>query len=181
MRDLMKLHLFVVACLLLPAVAGAGDPPKATGNDETAAKPGIEWLTYDQGITKAQAEDKPIVIDFYTDWCGYCKKMDRSTFKDPKVIEYMSANFVAVRVNGEEKTKMVSHDGERMSERSLTKSFGVRGFPTFWFLDSQGKKIGPAPGYKPTETFLPLLHYVRGNHYKTMSYENYLKKETGKG
>ena len=76
---------------------------------------------------------------------------------------------------------MVSHQGERMSERTLTKAYGVRGFPTYWFLDSEGKRIGPAPGYKPSETFLPLLRYVGGSHYKTMSYENYLKKEASKG
>jgi thioredoxin-related protein len=80
-----------------------------------------------------------------------------------------------------EPKKMVSHEGERVSERRLTKAYGVRGFPTFWFLDSEGKRIGPAPGYKPTSSFLPLLRYVGGNHYKTMSYESFLKKETGQG
>ena len=185
MRNSIKMHLFLIVCLLIPVVAFAGDAPKVkattASKTDTAESQGIEWLTFDQGIAKAKAEGKPIVIDFYTDWCGWCKRMDRSTFQDPKVINFMKANFVAVRVNGDEKTKMVSHEGEQMSERTLTKAFGVRGFPTFWFLDSEGKKIGPAPGYKKTEDFLSLLQYVGGNHYKTMSYENFLKKETGEG
>jgi len=183
MRNLMKLHLFLIGCLLYAAVAFAGDVQKTATTTADAKDSGaeVEWLSYDKGIEKAKAEGKPIVIDFYTDWCGYCKKMDRSTFKDPKIVGFLKDNFVTVRVNGDEKTKMVEHEGERMSERALTRSFGGRGYPTFWFLDSEGKKIGPAPGYKPTESFLPLLEYVGGNHYKTMSYENFLKKETGKG
>jgi len=181
----MKLHLFLIACLIFPAASWGGNAPKATATTasktEAAKSNGIEWLTYDKGLAKAKAEGKPVIIDFYTDWCGYCKKMDRSTFQDPKIVGFMKDKFVAVRVNGDEKTKMVSHEGEMMSERTLTKAYGVRGFPTFWFLDSEGKKIGPAPGYKSTDNFLPLLEYVSGSHYKPMSYEHFLKKETGEG
>ena len=184
MRNLMKLHWFLIGCFFFSAVAWAGDVPKTTvttANAKDAAKSeGIEWLSYDKGMAKAKEEGKPVVIDFYTKKCFYCKKMDASTFRDPEVIKFLSDNFVAVRVNGEART-MVSHEGERMSERTLTRAYGVRGFPTYWFLDSEGERIGPAPGYKPSETFLPLLRYVGGSHYKTMSYENYLKKETGKG
>lgn len=184
MRKVTKLNVFLIGCFLFCAAAWAGDAPNkasATADKKAdAATDGIQWFKYDQGVAKAKAEGKPIVIDFYTDWCGYCKKMDRSTFKDPQVIAFLRDNFVTVRVNGEAQT-MVSHEGEQMSERMLTQTYGVRGFPTFWFLDSEGKRIGPAPGFKPTETFLPLLRYVGGSHYKTMSYENFLKKETGQG
>jgi thioredoxin-related protein len=185
MRNLTKTVLIAVGILLSVQTVSAGDAPVARATNtatmkESAEPGGIQWLSFDEGIAKAQKENKPIVIDFYTTWCGYCKKMDAGTFKDPEVVRYMRENFVGVRVNGEA-TSMVSHEGERISERELARSFGVRGFPTFWFLDSTGGKIGPAPGYKPKESFLPLLRYVGGSHYKTMSYESYLKKEDGQG
>jgi len=184
MRNSMKIHWFLAACVCLatPALAQENPPKVAVKTEASAAATSeeIQWLSYDKGLARAKSEGKPVVIDFFTSWCGYCKKMDKSTFKDPAVVKFLKENFVTVRVDGEAKT-MVSHEGEQISERSLTKAYGVRGFPTFWFLDSEGKKIGPAPGYKPTEAFLPLLRYVGGSHYKTMSYENFLKKETGQG
>ena len=179
-------QLLLIACIVAWAVTPgiAGDPPatakKTAKTDAAIEHEGVEWLNYDAGIAKAKKEGKPIVIDFYTDWCGWCKKMDKSTFQDDKVVDYLKNNFVTIRVNGESQS-MVSHKGEKLSERLLTKAYGVRGFPTFWFLDSEGKQIGPAPGYKATDAFLNLLEYVGGNHYKTMSFENFVKSKSDNG
>ena len=182
MRKLTVFLTFLGVCVTgVIMSAHAGDVPATTTTADTkTAAAGIDWLTYDEGIAKAKETGKPLVIDFYTDWCGYCKKMDRETFHDPKVVEYMKQNFISVRVNGESQ-KMVSHKGEQLSERSLTKSFRVTGFPTFWFLDSAGEPIGPAPGYKPTGSWLTLLEYVGGSHYKKMSFDTFVKSKTADG
>ncbi|MEW5701015.1 MAG: thioredoxin fold domain-containing protein [Candidatus Zixiibacteriota bacterium] len=144
----------------------------------------IEWLTYDAGLAKAKAENKPIIIDFTASWCGWCKKMERETFSDPKVIKYMRDTYVPIKVWGDDTTKaaMVSHNGERMTQQRLSGAvYGVRGYPTFWFLDSQGGRIGPQSGYRSPNQFLPLIEYVGGSHYKTMSYDSFVQKRNGKG
>jgi thioredoxin-related protein len=185
MRYPTKTLLILAAAVLVASAVFAQTPTKTkkatTAEMKPAAKKAeVEWLGYDEGLAKAAKEDKPVMINFYTSWCGYCKKMDRSTFKDPKVIDFLEENFVTVRINAESK-EMVSHEGEQVSLRRLARLYGVRGYPTFWFLDSNGDRIGPAPGFKTAETFLPLLRYVGGSHYKTMSYENFVKKDEGKG
>ncbi len=141
----------------------------------------IQWLGFDAGLSKAKAEKKSVVIDFYTNWCGWCKRMDATTFHDSTVIAAFNKNFVGIRVNAEDTLAFVTHEGERMTQRQLTRVFAVTGYPTYWFLDSDGKKIGPAPGYKAADAFVPLLRYVGEGHYKSMSYDAFVKKGNGKG
>ncbi len=95
----------------------------------------ISWLhSYEDAISKAKSEEKPLMIDIYTDWCGWCKKLDKDTFTDSKVIE-LSASFVCLKV-----------DGDKSEE--LTKKYDVRGYPTIVFTDSDGNKIGGGAGFR---------------------------------
>lgn len=191
MNTSLRILLFTVVTLqiALPVYAeqpdgknvetAASTATKTTGNEESepSKSPQITWHNYEKGLELAKKEDKMLVIDFTTSWCGWCKRMERETFANQEVIEFFNENVVAVKVWGDSNTK-TSHEGETMSEKALTRTYGVRGFPTFWFLDSEGNRIGPSPGYKKTEQFLPLIQYVAGNHYKTMSYENYLENKS---
>ena len=170
--------ILLVFCSM--ATAGAGEP---AADKKAGVVPKIEWLTYDQGLARAKQDNKPIIIDFTASWCGWCKKMERETFSDSGVINYVLSHYVPVKVWGDDTTKagMVTHQGERMRQSALTQVYNVRGFPTFWFLDSQGGKIGPVVGYKTKDQFLPLIEYVGGGHYKTMSYDSFITKRSGRG
>ncbi len=126
----------------------------------------ISWLNYEDGLVLAQELDMHVLIDFSTAWCGYCKKMDRETFKDTRVINFINDNFVAIKVDGDSRREF-EIDGFVTSERRITKEiYGVRGFPTFWFLESDGSKIGRQPGYQPATGFLALLEYVSDRSYE---------------
>jgi thioredoxin-related protein len=90
-----------------------------------------------QALTKAKAEKKYIIVDVYADWCGWCKKMDATTFKDDEVSNFVNSNMVALKLNSD------VGDGVEFARK-----YNVTGLPTIVYLDSKGALVRVAPGYK---------------------------------
>jgi len=134
----------------------------------------INWLPYSQGLAKAKQEDRYILIDFYTDWCGYCKKMDRETYSQEEVKKILAENFVTIKVNAESENNILV-EGTATTERELALKYKVNSYPTIWFLDSNSNKIAPLPGFVPAEQFLWIINYIGGGWYKKISFEEYLR------
>ena len=145
--------------------------------DEPAEKEGITWVNYDEGIKLAEKLDKIIFIDFYTNWCKWCHKMDQDTFSDKKVIDYFNEHFIAIKVNAESKTKMKLPDGE-FNGRELARMYGVRGYPTYWFVKSDGAKIDQLSSYLPPDRFLPIIRYIGDGHYQNMTFKDYMDQNS---
>ena len=106
-------------------------------------------LPLDQVIKLAKQENKKIFIDVYATWCGPCKMMSNTTFKDEKVGAFMNENFINVKINGE--TEVGKGYGSK---------FGVRAFPTLIFLDSDGQLIRKEAGAYKTKQFIPFVEMV---------------------
>jgi thiol:disulfide interchange protein len=106
-----------------------------------AAPKQIQWKdNLEKGLAQAKKENKPALIDFYADWCGWCERLDKDTYTDPKVIE-LSKRFVMIKVNTED------------ARRAAIK-YGVRSLPTIVITDSGGREIGRVTGYRPASSFL---------------------------
>jgi thiol:disulfide interchange protein len=102
---------------------------------------GIEWLTsMDAAMETAARQNRPMMIDFYTDWCTWCKRLDADTYADKQVIA-AGAGFVAVKLNAD-------------VERALAEKYKVTGFPTVLFTDAAGNEIRRVLGYRPPQSFL---------------------------
>ncbi|OGC93754.1 MAG: hypothetical protein A2W25_06470 [candidate division Zixibacteria bacterium RBG_16_53_22] len=136
----------------------------------------IKWLKYDDGVKLAAKTNKPLIIDFYTDWCGWCKKMDKTTYADPKIIKYINKAFVAVKVNAESRDKLNLAAGPSDGIK-VARSFGVNSFPQTWFVESDGKKINKMPGFAPPNQFMVVLKYVGDGIYKTQNWTEYQKAQ----
>ena len=135
----------------------------------------LDWLSYNEGLTLAEEENKYILINFYTDWCGYCKKMDKEAYSNEEVKSILNENFVIVKVNAESENKVIEN-GEEITERELAKLYQVSGYPTTWFLESNHSHIAPLPGYVTTEQFIPVLNYIGEGWYKSISFKEYIEK-----
>ena len=140
------------------------------------AKPfALNWLSYNEGLTLTEKENKYVLINFYTDWCGYCKKMDKEAYSNEEVKSILNENFVIVKVNAESENKVIEN-GEEITERELARLYQVSGYPTNWFLESNHSRIAPLPGYVTTEQFIPVLNYIGEGWYKTISFKEYMEK-----
>ncbi|MBA7532075.1 Thiol:disulfide interchange protein DsbD [subsurface metagenome] len=142
---------------------------------EEARSFALNWLSYNEGLALAEKENKYVLIDFYTDWCGYCKKMNKETYSNEEVKSILNKNFVIVKVNAESENKVIEN-GEEIIERELAKSYQVTGYPTTWFLESNHNPIAPLPGYVTAEQFIPVLNYIGEGWYKSISFKEYMEK-----
>ena len=131
---------FLLASLLLVPLSVQAKPAK-----KVAAKPAtIVWRTnFDAAMKEAKRAHKPVFIDFYTDWCGPCKHLDETTYRDAKFVR-TSRNWVMVKINPEKSTRGAQ----------LAKKYKLEGFPTLLMLDSRGKKLNQIAGAYPANMML---------------------------
>lgn len=138
-----------------------------------------EWKSWNAGLAAASASRRPVIVDVYTDWCRWCKQMDRDVYARADVSQYLAQHFVTVRLDAEG-GELVSWQGRNMSARALASSFDVSGYPTTIFLSSSGEHLVNVPGYIEPGRFLLLLRYIGDGHMERgVSWDDYVKKAGG--
>ena len=164
--------LSFVAFLLLALLVPGHAPARAEN-----AGDGV-WREWNEGLREASASQRPIVVDVYTDWCGWCKRMDRDVYSRSDVREYLSKRFVPVRLNAESGAA-AQYEGKTVSSRALAARFRVSGYPTTIFLRPGGEHVVNVPGYVDADRFLLLLRYVGDGHLdRGVSFQDFVKKSS---
>jgi len=135
----------------------------------------LNWLSYNEGLTIAEKENKYVLIYFYTDGCSWCKKMIDQTYSNEEVKKILSDRFVAVKIDARSENKVMENE-EEISEKKLAILYQVSGYPTTWFIENNQTRIAPLPGYVTTEQFIPVLNYIGEGWYKSISFKEYMEK-----
>ena len=154
----------------------------------------VEWHTdMNKAIEVSMKSKKPMLLFFTgSDWCGWCKRMDLSTFKDPIIINYLNSKFYAVKFNGESKDTITFNNHTfynsdplyvKKTEKSRGKAHwfahsildGKLSYPSYVVLDENLVRLMVYNGYKKVDEMLGILLFFGANQYKY--YHNHLNEQ----
>ncbi len=144
---------------------------------------GIKWLSIDELQVKMKEKPKRVYVDMYTDWCGWCKKMEATTFTNPDVIKYMNDNYYCVRFNAERKDviyfmgKQYAFDPEKKMNSLAAQWIGPRvSYPTSVFMEQFYQSPMPVPGYQDVKGMELLVRFFNEVSVKSQAqWDNYQK------
>ncbi|MEO5893080.1 MAG: DUF255 domain-containing protein [Ferruginibacter sp.] len=173
---MQKVTVFFFSAIVLCVLASFNETEKSK----------VQWLSVAQMQVAYKKNPKPILVDVYTDWCGWCKVMDRETYSNDKVAAYINEKYYAVKFDAESKDS-VEWNGKKFGYNSQNKIndmavyllFGQLSYPTTVFLSTLDARPAPLPGYlKPKEIESPLKFFGDGA-YKTKNFPEFMKGFNG--
>lgn len=147
----------------------------------------VKWMTFEEAFEAWQKEPRPILVDLYTDWCGWCKRMDKATYEDKRVINYINQKYYAVRYNAESKNTVVFNNRSfgykaeyRANEIAVYLTGGQLQYPTTVFLSSPSAPPAPLAGYMVPKDFEAPVKFFGEKKENAMNYQAFsssLKRE----
>jgi len=164
-----RFHLFILVPILGLCLSGTIFKEKK----ESSTTESLVWMTIEEAEAACEKKPRKIFIDVYTDWCGWCKKMDKSTFEDSLVKSYAKEKFYAVKMNAEDKNNIIFKNkvfkyNPQMQANDLAVMLlnGQMSYPTIAYLDEKLNPIQTMGGYVDAKQFYMLLHFFGENAYK---------------
>ncbi len=165
----ISLKLIVALSIMVISNIGFSQSTKELLNTIEKDTVGIHWVTLQQVDSLSKIKAKPIFIDMYTDWCGWCKHMDATTFQEKEVIKYANQNFYAVKFDAEGTSK-VPFNGKTYESKQKMHDFAIylfveggatqAGYPTIAYLNKDLSYGSLSPGFKKTNGFIKELKNV---------------------
>ena len=152
----------------------------------------INWMSLDEVREAQKTNQKNVLIDVYTNWCGPCKLMDRNTFSNTDIIRIINENYYAVKFNAEGNDTVTFMDKvftnpnfdsaktqKRNSSHQLTQFLGINAYPSTLFFDSEMNYLTPVKGYLNPKQIEIYLSLFKDNTYKDVKsqddFDNFVK------
>jgi len=140
----------------------------------------INWMTLEEAVEAQKTTPKKIFMDAYTTWCGPCKMLDKNTFHNKDVADYVNKNYYAVKFNAEGNETIIfkgvtytnpnfdPNKSGRNSSHQLSGFFGIRAYPTLLYLDEEANLIAPISGYRTPSQLELYLKFFESDTYKSI-------------
>lgn len=172
------IFLLLLSGALVPQASYGQAPPVAPATQEGPVK----WMTFEEAVEKSKTEKRKVFIDVYTDWCGWCKVMDKNTFSEPHVAKILNEQFYPVKFNAEQKEDVVFNGTTFKFVPSGSKGYhqlaaallnNQLSYPTVVFLDEDFRMIQPLAGYQKAPEFHKIIQFIGGDYYKTTKWDEW--------
>ena len=176
----------LVGFISVSSCVQAQEKPASTQNE---AHGEIHWLTFEEALEKNKKEPKKILIDFYTDWCGWCKRMDKATYENAAIAAYINEHFYAIKFDAEQKDP-ITFNGREFTNRgpqpgarrkkgthdlAIALLNGKMSYPTTLFMNENLEIITPIPGFKDAKGFEPIMKFmIEGNGFTQDDWNSYM-------
>jgi thioredoxin-related protein len=151
--------------------------------------PLVKWYSIEEAIKLNEKNPKKIFVDVFTDWCGWCKTMDKNTFSNPQIAEYLNKYYYPVKLNAESKQditykgKVYKNNGtgtRATHDFAIALLNGQLSYPSVVYMDGESKLLTAVPGYTTPADIEPILVFFGEDHYKTVKWEDFKSKFVSK-
>jgi thioredoxin-related protein len=184
----MKKHFLAFSVLAIAVIAASftlrHNEPKPKTEGQT-----VTWYSWQEAMELNKTMPKKLLVDVYTDWCGWCKVMDKQTFPNDTIAEYLNKHYYCIKLNAEMRDSIqfsgttfiwVSPEkgGGRNGIHTLAYSLldGKMSYPTIVYLNEKLERVIISPGYKKPEQLLPELRFTAEEIYKSKSWDDFMKQ-----
>lgn len=143
----------------------------------------IKWHTFAEALELNKKEPRKIVVDVYTDWCGWCKVMEKNTYNNEVIAEYLNKKFYIVKLDAEQKEdvkiggktyKFVPQGRRGYHELAAILLQGNMVYPSVVFLDEKVRILQSFQGYIRAKQFDEIIKFIGENHYITKSWDEFI-------
>jgi thioredoxin-related protein len=201
MQMLRLSRLLILTSLMLSCIAAqAQEKVKKSSNNKTTTTasqevkaiehPEIKWISFSEAVELSKKEPKKMLIDIYTQWCGWCKVMDKSTYTDTAIINYVNKHYYAVKLDAEMKDTILFNNitfvnpnpTQPRSPHQLAQSMlsGKMSYPTTVLLDEDYHLLTqPMAGYLTAQQIEPILAFFGTGKFKDTQWEEFQKDFKG--